>query len=65
MYWPALYCSVSLAGSWSWMTITSCDFFSSEITRDGMRLMGKASADVTWRDSSTMSLCGLAQQVKI
>ena len=56
---------VSLAGSCSLTTITSCDFFSSEITREGILRTGKALSSVTWRDSSTTSVCGTPQQVRM
>src|SRR6185369_12457312 len=56
---------VSLAGSWSLTTMTSGDFFSIEITREGIFLTGKALSSVTWRDSSTTSVCGTPQQVRM
>ena len=54
---------VSLAGSCSLTTITSCDFFSSDSTREGIFLIGKALSSVTWRDSSTTSVSAIALQV--
>ena len=45
------------------MRITSCDIFSNEAMRTGILRMGKASALVTWRDSSTTSLMAVARQV--
>jgi len=52
-----------LAGICSSRRITSGDFFSINLMRVGIFLMAKAPASVTWRDSSTTSLVGLAQQV--
>jgi hypothetical protein len=43
--------------------MTSCDSRSSLATRTGILRIGKAPASVTWRDSSTTSLCGTPQQV--
>ena len=56
---------VSLAGSCSLTTMTSGDFFSSDNTREGIFLTGKALSSVTWRDSSTTSVCGTPQQVRM
>ncbi|MNT51386.1 hypothetical protein D3C72_1883500 [compost metagenome] len=63
MYWPAKYWNTMLAGICSCTRITSCESFSSAPTRTGIFLMGKALASVTWRDSSTTSVCAVARQV--
>jgi hypothetical protein len=47
------------------LTITSCETFSRLATREGILRTGKALSSVTWRDSSTTSVCGRAQQVRI
>jgi len=62
-YWPAKYLNTVLAGSCSCTRMTSCDSLSRALTRTGIFLMGGALTSVTWRDSSTTSLCAVARQV--
>ena len=62
-YCPAWYWMMSLAGNCSLMRMTSGESFSNAATRAGIFLIGKAPACVTWRDSSTTSLCAVPQQV--
>ena len=65
MYWPARYCSVSLAGSCSWITATSGAGLVMVVTRQGILRTGNSPAPATVRASSTMSVCGAARQVRV
>ena len=65
MYWPARYCSCWLAGSCSFSTATSGAGRSSDSSRVGIFSTGCSPAPGTLRASTTQSVCGVAQQVRM
>ena len=65
MYWPARYCRFWLAGSCSRSTATSGAGLSMLSTRQGIFSTGNSPAPGTLRASTTQSVCGVAQQVRM